>query len=476
MPAPLLDRLFEAPAAEWEADLAWPAGLPRGLAGTAYWIGPGRFARGSLRYRHWLDGDGLVFALRFDGGAVHARARFVRGTKFSEEERAGHAVYRTFGTRFPGDRLKHGIGLESPVNVSACVFGGHLLAFGEQGLPWALDPVSLETRGLHTFAGQVNEVTPFAAHAKIDPDTGELLNFGVSFAADRPTLHLFRFDRDGTLRARHRMALPYPCTLHDFAISPSYCVFHVSPYLVDVGKLIGEGLTLMESLSWQPERGSNLIVVDRATGALAARVPCGRGYCLHLVNAFERDGRLVVDLVEYERPVYDQYEVIPDLFTGVSCAVPVRLGLDVAAQSIVTRQELDYRKAPDFPAHLAEETGRPYGDVWMLGIGRTGRAGRKFFDELVHASFDTGHVALSPAGPDRCFGGEPLVVTDPTVPDRRLVLCHRHDLASGESAVVAFDGARVEDGPIAEMPLPRPIPALFHGSFAPGASGRGAGA
>jgi len=37
--------------------------------------------------------------------------------------------------------------LEPPVNVSVYPFAGSLLAFGEQTLPYELDPVTLETRG-----------------------------------------------------------------------------------------------------------------------------------------------------------------------------------------------------------------------------------------------------------------------------------------------------------------------------------------
>jgi hypothetical protein len=41
----------------------WPAvegTLPRGLVGTLFRNGPGRFERGGARYAHMLDGDGLV--------------------------------------------------------------------------------------------------------------------------------------------------------------------------------------------------------------------------------------------------------------------------------------------------------------------------------------------------------------------------------------------------------------------------------
>ena len=59
--------------------------------------------------------------------------------------------------------------LEPPKNVSVYPFDGKLLAFGEQAIPMDLDPVTLETKGYYDFHGALNEVTPFAAHAKTDP-------------------------------------------------------------------------------------------------------------------------------------------------------------------------------------------------------------------------------------------------------------------------------------------------------------------
>jgi carotenoid cleavage dioxygenase-like enzyme len=181
--APGLERAFAFVPRERSCPVAVEGDVPAFLRGTYYLNGPARFERGGVRYRHWLDGDGMVCALTlFDGGARFA-CRFVRSGKYTAEEEAGQALFRTFGTAFPGDRLVRGIALESPVNVSVYPWGDTLLAFGEQGIPWELDPVTLETRGLYTFGGALNPVTPFAAHPKIDPETGELFNFGVSFAS-----------------------------------------------------------------------------------------------------------------------------------------------------------------------------------------------------------------------------------------------------------------------------------------------------
>jgi len=159
--------------------------VPDFVRGTYYLNGPARFGFGRIAFQHWLDGDGMVSSLRFGRDSVHLKSRYIRSRKFEEEQRAGRPLFRTFGTAFEGSRLNsiHN-GLESPVNVSVYPFRERLLAFGEQGLPWELDSETLETRGQMTFGGRLNAASPFAAHPKFDPETGEMFNFGVFFAAE----------------------------------------------------------------------------------------------------------------------------------------------------------------------------------------------------------------------------------------------------------------------------------------------------
>ena len=52
----------------------------------------GKFARAGLRYRHWLDGDGMVCALAFGDDGARLTNRFVRSEKFVREEEAGRAL------------------------------------------------------------------------------------------------------------------------------------------------------------------------------------------------------------------------------------------------------------------------------------------------------------------------------------------------------------------------------------------------
>src|SRR5207253_928631 len=113
--------------------------VPDHIRGTYYVNGPARFGRAGRRYRNWLDGDGMVCALRFDV-RIRFNSRYVRTRKLVAEEEAGRLLFRTFGTSFPGDRLRRGIVTESPANVSICRFDDRLLVFGEQSLPYAIDP------------------------------------------------------------------------------------------------------------------------------------------------------------------------------------------------------------------------------------------------------------------------------------------------------------------------------------------------
>jgi all-trans-8'-apo-beta-carotenal 15,15'-oxygenase len=467
--APGLERLFDFLPEEGDYEIA-PAGeLPAGLAGSYYLNGPCRFQNGELRYRHWLDGDGMVSALHFGDGGVRFVNRFVRGKKWSDEAAAGRPLYRAFGTSFPGDQLKRGIGLESPLNVSVYFWDGKLLAFGEQGLPWELDPVTLESRGEYTFGGRLNAISPMSAHAHVDPETSELFNFGISFSARQPSLTVYRIAPGDEIVYRRRIPLEWPASVHDFMLGERHLVFYVSPYLLEVDKLIASGATLMDALSWQPERGSRLVVLDRSTGEHLFTVPIEGRYCLHLINSFEEDGQLVVDVVELERPVYDQYQVLPDLFDDAPLGGPRRYLIDLEKKILAGAAEsIAYRSAPDFPAIDPRRLHKSYDDLWLLGMSRAGEPGRKFFDQVVHLRWsepESADLWQAPAG--SYLGGEPVFLLDQQNESGGWVICQIFDAEKRESAFLLFDAFEVARGPVARLPLQHPLPACFHASFHP---------
>src|SRR5207245_9841739 len=105
----------------------------------------------------------------------------------------------------------------------------------------------------------------FSAHPKFDSATGEIVNFGVWFDPREPALHLYCSAANGQLADRARVPLPYPCAIHDFALTPRHAVFYLSPHLLDVAALRA-GRTTLGALYWQPDRGSRLLLVARESG------------------------------------------------------------------------------------------------------------------------------------------------------------------------------------------------------------------
>ena len=463
--APNIERVFSLDHHEESYVIEEIEGdVPQFIRGTYYLNGPARFARQNLRYRHWLDGDGMVCTLRF-GDQVGFANRFVRSDKFLAEEEANRPLFRAFGTAFDGDQLVRGIALATPANVSVHPWAGRLLAFGEQGLPWELDANTLETRGQFTFGGNLNAISPFSAHPRIDHSTGEMFNFGVSFSARRSRLNLYRFDDGGGLVYRRRLDLDGPCSMHDFALSGRHMVFYVNPYILDMQVLM-QGGTLMESLSWEPERGSRMLIAGREKGDQQGSIPIGQGYCLHLINAFEADGRLVVDALELDRPVYDQYQVIPDLFTEVGGGQPVRYIVDVEGGEVIEKRQIDYRLAPDFAAVDSGRAMLPCDDFWMLGISAAGHSGRKFFDQLVRADWSNpGLLDVYQAPENHYLGGEPVFICDPNDDRSGAIICQLFDAELVTSVFAIFDAFDVGRGPQALLYLRNPVRLGFHAVF-----------
>ena len=478
--APGLERLLAVQPVEGSFELQRVSGtVPARLRGRSYMNGPALFERPDFRYRHWLDGDGLLTSVRFRDGRAQVSSRFVASDKRREEAAAGRPLFRAFGTSFAGDRLRRGFSLQSPVNVSVYPWDGRLLAFGEQGLPWEIDPETLETRGEYRFAGGLNEVSPLSAHPAVDHETHELVDFGISYSASEPVLHLYRF-RDGALAERSRYPLPYPCSTHDFALSERHAVLFLSPHLMDVRGLLEQGKCVQDCLSWNPELGSKLLVIDRREKRQVALIDVGRGYCLHLANAFDRAqdsggskrSELVVDLIEIAAPIYDSYTPMPELFVDEPAGEPVRYVIDLETATVRERTPTGYRATPDFPAIDPRRSQRAISECWMLGLSKAGQKGRKFFDELAHVSFEEGRLIERYRAPVGSYlGGEPIFLPDPDHGRRGWVLCQ--ELAAGAGATpiadfLLFDAHRIAAGPIARLRMPHPIPPGFHAAWSAG--------
>ena len=456
--------LFDAPR-EGRGPLEVTGGaVPEGLEGTYFLNGPSNLERGDFRYKHWLDGDGFVRAVHFRGGGAEIVSKFVRTKKFEAETEADRPIYRAFGTSFPGDQLRRRMALETPANVSIYSFGGRLFAFGEQALPWELDRETLETVGEFDFGGELLEISPFSAHPKVDHERNLLSNFGLKYGLGKTTLCYWEFDGDFRKVHSSEFTCPRPVSVHDFALSPDYAVFYLSPYDLDIGAFVRKGESIHDSLSWHPEQENLLVLIPRDGDSEVVVIGLGvRGFCLHLIGACKQGDRLVVDLIETSEPLYPQYEPLPNLFRSVRSGAFVRIVVQPDAGAVESVSSVPYPDVHlDFP--VARELGRGgvCNDVWVLAVPVEPEGETKYFDRLLRFSWEERGVVDSYSPPTGSYlAGEMALVEGEGV---YLIVPVWHS-RQRESSILIFRAYELSAGPIATLSLPYESPLGFHASF-----------
>ena len=268
---------FEIPLANIEG------AVPLELRGTFFRNGPGLNVVHGTQLKHPIDGDGLVAAVGFHNGRVTFRSRFVRTKTHVEEERAGRMLYDgQMGSRAPADGKKPG--WRDPAHTNVALLGPKLVAMHEYALPHTLDPVTLETVGQDSMGGAL-ELRTMSAHFRYDVDLDTIVTVafkpGVPMLKRAPFLSFYEFNTRMELQRATRLSLDGVHYAHDFCLTPSWYVVHVSPFIDTTDetlKAIQAGkLTAGETTKYVPGAPSQMCLIERpkpgSSGAGAAAPP-----------------------------------------------------------------------------------------------------------------------------------------------------------------------------------------------------------
>ncbi len=465
-------RSLEAVRDEVDVPLCVAEGaLPPALRGVLYRNGPGKLDVFGARYGHPFDGDGMVTRFAFDGGAVHYRNRFVRTAELVAEERAGRMLYRSFGTNLPGGLRRNFLRLhfKNAANTSVVVHGGKLLALWEGGLPHALDPETLETKGRYDFAGRLRNrasllgrlLAPelaFSAHPKRDVDTGDLFNFGTVMG-QKSQLALYRVRPDGTMDPPSFVPLDALSFVHDFVLTRRYAAFFLSSVSFRVAATLLGLATPVGSLR-PSDRPASILLVPRAGGP-AITVPAAPGFLFHFVNGFDDDeGRVVLDGMRLESlmPAAAFQAILEGRRVEAPAPAPTRYVVDVARLRVT---EAPLAETPaELPTIDPRRAGRPYRHFWALA-GKKGQTD-PFFRRLLHSGGGGGEVVRDFA-PD--LPGEPLFVParDAANEGEGFVLCLVYRAEAHRSDLYVLDPGDLHT--VCRLELPHHVPPGFHGTW-----------
>src|SRR3954471_4289867 len=314
-------------------DVAVEGHLPPWLEGTLVRNGPARFDDGQ---RHWFDGLAMLHRFSVADGRVSYANRYLRTKAFAAAQE-GRVGYREFASdpcrslfRRVTSVFQAGFTDNAVVNVVRS--GEEFLALTETPMPVRFDPRTLETLGV---AEPPSGESP-TAHPHVDPATGELVNAAVHFGP-RSSYVISAKAPGASWRRIGAVPVREPGHLHSFALTERHVVLVVGPLVVNPLKLALSDRPFIENFRWAPERGTDVIALDRETGKIPGRWTVDPLFTFHHINACEADGELVVDLCAYaDASVVDELYVdrLRAFAAGTLSAVrPQRLRLPLGGEA-----------------------------------------------------------------------------------------------------------------------------------------------
>lgn len=435
--------------------------VPADLNGLYVRNGPNAFYPPDWRY-HAYDGDGMLHAVRFRNGQVSYRNRWVQTRALQEERAAGHALWKGLKEPMRADRPDEP--LKNTSNTDIKYHAGRLISMWyRSGMPYALDPDTLETLGTADYGGAITRIS---AHSRPDEHTGELLFF--DYGLEAPYMQYGVIGPDRQLRHKIDVPLPGPSLPHDMAITEHYSILHDFPLRPDP-EALAQGRYKLRFHADQPSR---FAVVPRYGRQDEIRwfeaKPC---YLLHVVNAWE-DGDAVVMLGTPYR-MHEGADGKPDArrleqtihlrqrdFMLYEWRFDLRTGK-------TTERAIDDVLNTEFPVINSRYQGRRNRWSYNVLFPQGGREEPRF-PGLVKYDLETGGYVAYSAGP-RYFYNEPGFAPrdHSSAEDDGYLVGLVWNPVDQRSEVQVFDcrGARIAEGPLARILLPRRVPHGFHATF-----------
>ena len=445
--------------------------IPDALAGVLYRNGPGRLERGGQWLHHPFDGDGMITALQLAGGRLQLSNRFVRTEGWLAEEAAGKVLYRgVFGSQKPGGVMANAfdLRLKNIANTGVVRLGDDLLALWEAAEPHALDPDSLETRGLSRLNGVLKPGEAFSAHPRFDPGhhgDPRMVTFGVK-TGPRSTVRLMEFAADGSLLHDRRDSFNGFAFLHDFAITPNWAVFWQNAINFNPLPFVLGQKGAAQCLESNPKGQAKFWLVPRDSGAFAGQsakvIDAPEGFVFHHLNAWEEGNTVVLESI-----VYDDF---PSIGPGVDFR---EVDFEQIPEGLLERCRIDTETATAQRERLSERccefamvnpnrVGLQARYSWMAVAER--EQGNDPLQAIRKLDLASGESRVWSAAP-RGFVSEPVMVANPggTAEDDGWVLCLVWNGARCASDLVILDASTLNEQAIFELPLA--IPHGLHGSW-----------
>ena len=437
---------------------------PAWLQGELVRTCPAVFEASRWRASHWFDGLGMIYAFRVAAPNIAFQSRLLESEAASEIA-GGPTRMASFGTatgRTRWQRLIQPIQrITDNTNVNIVRMGEDLVALTEGDRQLRVDRRSLRALGPVPYTRGKLDGAIAGAHPHFDFERGQVVNFATSFGASG-IVSIYEHGAAensrklvGSWRTRR---VPY---IHSFGLTKAHAIVVAHPFVVEPLDMLWSNRGYIDHFAWRPQEGTRLVVMDRASGALD-EYETDPLFVFHTVNAFERAGETVLDLLAYPNAnIVEEMRVdrmvarLPDLRPSL-----VRLVMRPGRRRAEREQLSD--AGFEFPStNYRQVSGKDYRFIWGAADGPQAQDG--YASSIVKVDVHTGAFSTFSDG-ERIYG-EPVFVARPgsTDEDDGVLLSVGSSQHAETSALAIIDAQTMQL--LASAEVPKAIPLGFHGSF-----------
>lgn len=421
--------------------------LPPDLSGMFVRNGPNPQHQPIGQY-HWFDGDGMLHGVEISNGQATYRNRYVRTRGWNIEHEAGKAVWSGL-LEPPQMDNPHGPG-KNTANTALVWHAGQFLAVWEGGAPHNIQLPELATIGEYTYNNKLT--SPFTAHPKVDPVTGEMMFFGYSFAP--PYLQYGVVSPQGELLQTVPIELPMAVMMHDFAITENYTIFMDLPLTFSPERMQrGEPMMMFES-----DRPSRFGILPRHGDNSNIRwFESPSCYVFHTMNAYEAGDEII--LIACRMSSTNVLATSQDPTADIPLLHRWRFNLRTGA---VTEEKID-----DVPVEFPRVNENLLGRNTQYGYaGKMAQNSLPLFEGIIKYNFHNGTTQTHELGKHR-YGGEAVFAPrlNATAEDDGWLITFVYDENTETSELVVINAQDITSDAVARVIIPQRVPYGFHAAW-----------
>ncbi|NJL43285.1 MAG: carotenoid oxygenase family protein [Pseudanabaena sp. SU_2_4] len=356
-------------------------------------------------------------------------------------------------------------------NVSIIQLNGKFMALTEQPIPTVFDPISLETQGAFYFEDRLFGHLS-CGHPQYDYQNQEYINYITCFGPIN-TYNLYRVKATSDRRQLiARIPVRSPCYMHSFALTENHIILVEFPLVIKSLPAILGGKAPMQCLSWEPQRGTNFLAIDKHNGKIVARFKSKAFFAFHHINAYEQSDEILIDIAASDRPDL-MYKSYLNLLRNATKSEDqplaeyrrYRLPLRSDTRSHKGGNKVGYELLSDRRMEMAcinhaRCSSRYYRYAYAVSHNRNWPS---LVGQLV--KIDLQHKATTTWFEPHTYPGEPIFVAAPhaTTEDDGVILSVVLDGAKRKSFLLILDAISFRE--LGRAYLPHHIPLEFHGLF-----------